>query len=147
MLARKIVVAISAVLDIAYHGPTARVSANDIAKRQNIPRRYLEGPLQKLVRAGILTGARGPNGGYQLARERRNITLRDIACTIDETVDPRQFMPSEARLDKAALDPIWLQCQKDIYHRLERTTIEDLCRDAKAAGLESGEMHPFDFSI
>ena len=30
---------------------------------------------QKLVRAGILSGVRGPRGGYLLARERRRISL------------------------------------------------------------------------
>jgi DNA-binding IscR family transcriptional regulator len=44
--------------------------------------------LQSLVRDGILKGIRGPNGGYQLARDRRGVTANDIlraAGTVDES--------------------------------------------------------------
>ena len=42
--------------------------------------RHLETLLQELVRARILKGTRGPRGGYELARERRRISVgRDPA--------------------------------------------------------------------
>src|SRR5918999_3064926 len=68
---KKLVLALEAVTDIAYHGGVEPVQSQDIARRLNLPRRYLEQVMQQLVRAGILRGVRGPRGGYRLARERR----------------------------------------------------------------------------
>ena len=60
---KKLLFAIEAVLDIAYHAGGEPVQSREITRRQGIPRRYLEQTLQHLVRSGILTGVRGPRGG------------------------------------------------------------------------------------
>ena len=68
---KKLALAVEAVVDIAYHGTAEPVQSQDIGRRLNLPRRYLEQVMQQLVKAGILKGVRGPRGGYRLARERR----------------------------------------------------------------------------
>ena len=77
-LSKKLLFAIEAVVDIAYHGSADPVRSADISRRQGIPRRYLEQVLQHLVHHNILTGQRGPRGGYRLAREKRRITVGEI---------------------------------------------------------------------
>ncbi|MCG8359473.1 MAG: Rrf2 family transcriptional regulator, partial [Kiloniellales bacterium] len=64
-LSKKLLFAIEAVVDIAYHAGPAPVRSTEISRRQGIPRRYLEQVLQQLVHEGILTGQRGPRGGYR----------------------------------------------------------------------------------
>ena len=81
-LPKKVLFAIEAVLDIAYHTGAEPVQSKDITRRQGIPRRYLEQALQQLVRHGILVGVRGPRGGYRLARERRSITIGIIVRVV-----------------------------------------------------------------
>ena len=81
-LSKKMIFAIEAVVDIAYHSSGQPVQSQEITRRQNIPRRYLEQALQKLVRANVLTGVRGPRGGYNLARERRRISVGDIVRVV-----------------------------------------------------------------
>ena len=83
-LSRKLMFAIEAVVDIAYHTADTPVQSKDIATRQDIPRRYLEQVLQQLVREGVLRGVRGPRGGYRLARERRRVTLGQITRALYE---------------------------------------------------------------
>jgi len=73
-LSKKTMFAIEAVLDVAFHVGEHPVRSGDITERQRIPKRYLEQVLQHLVRAGILSGKRGPRGGYRLGRERKQIT-------------------------------------------------------------------------
>ena len=80
-LSRKLMFAIEAVVDIAYNAADTPVQSKDIATRQNIPRRYLEQVLQQFVREGVLSGVRGPRGGYRLARERRRVTLGQITAS------------------------------------------------------------------
>ena len=64
-LSKKLLFAIEAVVDIAYNAGGTPVQSSEITRRQGIPRRYLEQVLQHLVRAGILSGVRGPRGGYR----------------------------------------------------------------------------------
>ena len=83
-LSKKMMFAIEAVLDIAYHAGAEPVQSREITRRQGIPHRYLEHALQHLVRQEILIGVRGPRGGYKLARERRRITVGDIVRVVRE---------------------------------------------------------------
>ena len=75
-LSKKTLLALEAVVDVAYNARPDPVQSKEITKRQGIPQRYLEQVLQQLVREGVLKGVRGPRGGYRLARARR----RDRAC-------------------------------------------------------------------
>ena len=68
---KRIIYAIEAVIDIALNSGVNPVQNISIAKRQGIPKRYLEQTLQTLVKNNILVASRGPNGGYRLAKERR----------------------------------------------------------------------------
>jgi Rrf2 family protein len=79
---KKLVLTLTAVTDIAYHGGAEPVQSQDIARRLSLPRRYLEQVMQQLVRAGILRGVRGPRGGYRLARERRRVSVGDVVRVV-----------------------------------------------------------------
>ena len=82
-LSKKTMFALEAVLDVAFHVGEHPVRSGDITERQRIPKRYLEQVLQHLVRAGILSGKRGPRGGYRLGRDRTQITVANAPGTID----------------------------------------------------------------
>ena len=83
-LSRKTMLALEAVLDVAYNARPDPVQSKDITRRQGIPQRYLEQVMQQLVHKGILKGVRGPRGGYTLARERRKITVGDVVRVVDQ---------------------------------------------------------------
>ncbi len=55
----------------------------DIAESEDMPRAFTSKILRDLVRAGMLTSARGPGGGYALARDPVDIRLIDIKRIID----------------------------------------------------------------
>jgi Rrf2 family iron-sulfur cluster assembly transcriptional regulator len=95
-LSRKTLLALEAVIDIAFNARPEPVQAKEITARQGVPQRYLEQVMQQLVRAGILKGVRGPRGGYRLAKERRRISVGDIVRAAElaedeagEEVSPR----------------------------------------------------------
>ncbi|MFM8332693.1 MAG: Fe-S cluster assembly transcriptional regulator IscR [Candidatus Methylumidiphilus sp.] len=79
--------AVTAMLDLAYHGEKKPVTLTDIAKRQNISLSYLEQLFSRLRRAGMVEGVRGPGGGYQLSRDTSQINIADIITAVDETID------------------------------------------------------------
>ena len=134
---------------IALNGAGGPVQSREITKRQDIAPRYLEPILQKLGRAGVVEGIRGPKGGYRLARERRRITVGEIVRTVLEDAD--DAAPS-ARLKKSDLgrtviEPFWNEAEREFLTYLDGLTIEELCRRARIGGLMPEPARPLDFSI
>ncbi len=79
--------AVTAMLDLAFHSRENPVTLTDIATRQTISLSYLEQLFARLRRAGMVTGVRGPGGGYKLSRDARSINIADIITAVDEHVD------------------------------------------------------------
>ena len=67
-----------ALVDLAINSRDEAASTGSIAQRQGISERYLEQLMAKLKRAGIITGIRGAQGGYVLARRAEDITIGDV---------------------------------------------------------------------
>lgn len=148
-ISKKLIFAIEAVLDIAYNAGSEPVQSGEITLRQGIPKRYLEQVLQQLVRANILSGVRGPRGGYRLARERRRISVGEIVRvlrTMEGTGDPIDD-PAGSVLGHKVVRPLWLDLQEDCMAKLDQITIEDLCLKAHDAGVESESRQKMDFVI
>jgi len=139
--------ALLAVLDVALHARGRPVSSKELAARHQLPPRRLEGMLQALVHAGVLKSLRGPSGGYELARERRRLSLAEIvrvALRAEEAIgDPREGPPSF----EAALTPALEEIEADIFARLGAISIEDLYAKALANGLSDGGEAGGDFAI
>ena len=79
--------AVTAMLDLAINGGSRPVSLADISGRQEISLSYLEQLFAKLRRGQLVTSARGPGGGYRLARNGADIFVAQIIDAVDESVD------------------------------------------------------------
>jgi Rrf2 family protein len=146
---KKMLFAIEAVLDIAYHAGGEPVQSREITRRQGIPRRYLEQTLQHLVRSGILTGVRGPRGGYRLARERRRISVGEIVRVVQELEawdEEEETLPA-SDLGQRVIRPLWEELQEELMKRLESITVDELCLNAHQAGILSEVIQKMDFTI
>ena len=141
--------AIEAVLDIAYHAGGEPVQSREITRRQGIPKRYLEQTLQQLVRAGLLTGVRGPRGGYRLARERRRISVGEVVRVVrslEAGEETPEDMPTSP-LGLQVIHPMWTDLQDEIMKRLDGITIDELCMNAHRVGILSEVAQKMDFTI
>lgn len=145
MFSRKIFYAVEAVLYIAYNAATEPVSSKEIAEKQGLPPRYLEQIMQKLVRANILRGIRGPRGGYLLARERRRITLGDICQVLkdDENSGSSVITP----LGIKVIEPIWHSMNQTALEALNQITMSDLCEKASERNIRKSSEERMDFAI
>ena len=147
-LSRKTILALEAVLDVAYNARPDPVQSKDITQRQGIPQRYLEQVMQQLVHQGILKGVRGPKGGYTLARERRKITVGDVVRVVDQLDAENESEPvSCADLGEQVIAPLWEETRRVVLERLDQVTMEDLCRQASDAGIAHGTKATPDFTI
>ncbi len=138
LLSRKALLTVAAVIDVALHARGQLVSAKDLAARHDLPARHLEPVLQALVRAGVLKGVRGPRGGYELARERRRISINDIlqaagAREADDVEHPG------SNLLQQVVAPAVAQAEKAFVAALSKITIEELAQRAESRAKTIGE--------
>jgi len=139
--------AITILLDVAFHGGrTATVSAADLAERMGLARRGMEPLLQALSRAGLLESVRGPRGGYRLGRPRRDIRLADIVAVVSGEEGEGAEGPLGA-LQAQVVDPLWLKLESTAQTVLAGLTLDDLLRQATAAGLRRPNAEPITFAI
>ncbi len=150
LLSRRSLFAIAAVVDIALHARPIPVTARALAGRHNLPPRHLETVLQALVRTGILKGLRGPRGGYELARERRRVSVGDIVRAVqsgderDDDVGPGQADAPRSPLVADVVAPAVAAAGEVFLRELDEITVEDLCKRADTGGTGG---HPVDFTI
>ncbi|MBV9990439.1 MAG: Rrf2 family transcriptional regulator [Alphaproteobacteria bacterium] len=147
-LSRKTLLALEAVIDIAFNARPEPVQAKEITARQGVPQRYLEQVMQQLVRAGVLKGVRGPRGGYRLAKERRRITVGEVvrvAESLDD--DETESVVPHSALGTQIVTPLIASLQAGVMAQLDAISIEDLCARARDAGVDCGGANAGDFAI
>jgi Rrf2 family iron-sulfur cluster assembly transcriptional regulator len=147
-LSRKTLLALEAVIDIAFNARPEPVQAKEITARQGVPQRYLEQVMQQLVRAGILKGVRGPRGGYRLARERRRISVGDIVRVAESIEDgEEEKIRPRSELGLRIVAPLIQTLQDDIMAQLDSISVEDLCQRARVEGVDVTGGASSDFAI
>lgn len=131
--------AISALFDLAYNGSGQPIQVRVIGARQAIPARYLEQIFQRLRKADLVTGKRGPGGGYVLARPPAAITVRDVVEAVEGA--PSEWVASEPGGSPAPHRPdfLWPRLAERFASVLAETTLETLCRDAELAKVRHAE--------
>lgn len=77
-----------AVLDLAVHSDEETIALSQIADRQGISMNYLEQLISKLKKAGIVTGVRGAQGGYKLAKSADEISVGMILRALEGDLNP-----------------------------------------------------------
>ena len=126
---KRIIYAIEAVLDIALNAGVNPVQNLAVAKRQGIPKRYLEQTLQILVKNNILVASRGPRGGYRLARERRKIKILDIIKSVTTEKEVSELYKSN--ISKIIIQPLINKFLEESMVYLNKISVEDIYNQYK----------------
>jgi len=108
----------------------AVVSATEIAERFNIPRGLLGKVLQQLARHGLIRSIQGVGGGYTLAQEPEEISLRDVVNVIEGPLAMVECITIEgdecSQLDKCNIQSPILNIQRRLTQYFENITLADL---------------------
>ncbi len=144
LLPRRALLAIAAVVDVAMHARPTPVAAKALAARHDLPPRHLETMLQALVRANILKGVRGARGGYELARERRKISVGDIVRAARADPDAGG---EGLRLIDAVIAPVVDQAAVSFLAALDEICVDDLCKRAQSHAVFGAADASADFAI
>jgi Rrf2 family protein len=142
MLSQRARYALKAMMSLARSEPASRqVSA--IAADENIPRKFLEGIMSELRRAGLVDSARGKTGGYRLARPADLISFGEIIRLTDgplalaPCVSRNFYKPCDDCADEAtcALRRVLARVRNLASEVLDQTTLASALTGASPTGL------------
>ena len=118
--------ALHAIFDLASQSGRDPVRIADIARRQQIPQKFLELILASLKQGGFVESRRGAEGGYLLARRPETITVGDVLRFVEGRQEERSRM---RRQPDSPLGDLWERTDKAMDSVLDGATFAQLVRD------------------
>lgn len=85
-ISSKTVYAIAALQELGAIQEKEVLKIKDIAAKASIPQNFLEQILLELKKQGLLTSIKGAHGGYKLAKDLKDITLKDVVIILESDI-------------------------------------------------------------
>lgn len=122
--------AVMAMIDIAQDTSGGPVSLAAIAERQDISQEYLEQLFAKLRRSGLVESARGPGGGYRLARTADLISMAEVITAADEPLRVTRCdgdaVDGCVRGERCCAHDLWSSLGRQMMYFLSSITLDDV---------------------
>ena len=128
--------ALRVMIDLAQHSKNEYVKLQELAERQQISEKYLEGILGSLVRGKLLTGARGKAGGYRLNCMPSECSVWQILSVVETSVAPVACLDQDNECDRADICitlPIWKELHSMIKNYLDSVKLDQFLRNSPKA--------------
>ena len=126
--------AIRILLDIAMHQEKGYVAMKDIARRQQLSKKYGDQIGMQLSQAGLLLAARGRQGGYRLIPSAKDITVLQILKTMEGSLAPVQCLETDPNFcDRCGFCitlPMWTGLNNVVNDYLGNITLQSLIDQA-----------------
>jgi Rrf2 family iron-sulfur cluster assembly transcriptional regulator len=120
--------AVTAMMELALQNKKGPVTLADISAQQAISISYLEQLFARLRQHGLVTGMRGPGGGYCLARPAAEITIANILATVDDVTRREEQPHTQGEVPAGA--QMWLHLSNRIYDYLNSITLSEAIESA-----------------
>ncbi len=120
-----------ALVDMAANSGDASVSLIQVARRQNISLNYLEQVFGILRKAGIVLSIKGAGGGYKLARQMEEITVKEVLEALEGQFSIIDRLPQEETdaVQQAIEKLVWSEIDRKVNSFLEQRTLRDLVNE------------------
>ncbi len=122
--------ALRMLIDLAEHQNDGYISLKDIAKRQEISKKYLEQIIPLFNNTDMLKTNRGAQGGYKLAKTPDKYTVGEILRITEGNLAPVDCaMQDPIECSRSILCPtlpIWKDLTKMINDYLDGITLQDI---------------------
>jgi Rrf2 family protein len=124
-------------LHLARFGAAGPVAAREMSEKEDLPSDYTEKILRRLRQAGIVTSVRGVSGGFELARDASEITVKDVieateGATFEINCTQHPVGPDRCDLGHdCSIRPIWYALRTQIDALLDQIKISDLIEGAE----------------
>ena len=120
--------AVTSLTDLAVHESSGPVALADISARQGLSLSYLEQMFAQLRRHGLVTGVRGPGGGYRLARATTTISVADVISAVERSKPIQSQKSSNLSADQCLTHDLWDELSTQIEQFLSGITLAELAR-------------------
>ena len=112
------------------------ISTSELSQELSVPASYIPKITKKLKQAGIIKACEGIKGGYQIAKQPENISLRDVISCTESTMAISRCLEKEEGCSKnyiacCKVHQILLDLQNIYNNRLESVKISDIIRPGK----------------
>ena len=112
------------------------ISTSELSQELSVPSSYIPKITKKLKQAGIIKACEGINGGYQIAKQPENISLRDVISCTESTMAISRCLEKEGGCSRnyiycCKVHQILLELQNIYNNRLESVKISDIIRPGK----------------
>jgi Rrf2 family iron-sulfur cluster assembly transcriptional regulator len=120
-ISRKARFAVSAMVRLGLRENRGTKTLADLSSDQGISLSYLEQLFAQLRRSGVVTGIRGPGGGYRLARPAEDISIAEIITAVDD----QAYRPYTGGGEdtRSETDRIWDDFSTRLYHYLQGVSL------------------------
>jgi len=119
------------------------ITVISISEKLGISKIYLEQVFSLLKRGGIVNSVKGAQGGYQLARTPRQITVYDVLSAVETSL----FEPAEEtvklnapEIDAAMRTIVFDALDSAVKNALEKITLSDLVSEVEKHKADQGFM-------
>ncbi len=123
-------------IDLAEHENGNYLPLKEIALRQEISQKYLEGIMADLSKANLLEGLHGKGGGYRLARAPEDYTVGEILRLTEGDLAPVSCLEKGAASCGLANSCRTLPMWKDFYQMVnsffDGITLADLLQNGSS---------------
>ena len=141
---------VRAMLELAIHSPDPSqddqaaspkvhpLSAQDLAKMQGIPVKFLEAILTTLRKAELLVSVRGAAGGFTLAKPAEEITIAEIIRALEGPLASiHGLAPEDAEYQGSAthLRDVWVALRVSMREVLETVSLRDIADNQLPQGV------------
>jgi Rrf2 family transcriptional regulator, cysteine metabolism repressor len=118
--------ALQAIFDLASQPGREPVKIAEIARRQQIPQKFLELILASLKQGGFVESRRGAEGGYLLAKRPESITVGDVLRFVEGRQEERSRLRRQVG---SPLSDLWERVDEAINSVLDSATFAQLVRE------------------
>ena len=125
-ISKKCQYALKAVFDLAWRNQGGPVKTQKIAEAQHVSLRFMEIILNELKHGGFVESRRGNDGGYMLARDVRELTVREIIEYIEGTISIANNNDDTASIGHEAFTELWQEVNNAIGEVCDNKSFADL---------------------
>ena len=113
-ISSKTVYAIAALQELGDVQEKKVLKIKDIAAKASIPQNFLEQILLELKKQGLLISVKGAHGGYKLAKDLKDITLKDVVVILESDI-----LTAISQPDNKGLELFWEDLRTNVSKAFE----------------------------
>lgn len=131
-ISKKCQYALKAVFELAWRNQNEPIRTSEIASAQHVSLRFMEIILNNLKHGGFVESRRGNEGGYMLARDIQDLTVREIIEYVEGPILLTQNSNDTASIGNEAFIELWQEVNNTIGEVCDKKTFADLVEFERA---------------